>query len=75
MPRVPHDFDFSGLSPAERLLLAQQLLDSVGDDAIADLCPLTPDQFEEIERRSRAADNDEIHSVPLEVALDALRSM
>lgn len=43
----PRDFDFSGLSTRERLLLAKVLLDSV----VVELAPLTP---AEVERRLAA---------------------
>jgi putative addiction module component (TIGR02574 family) len=43
------DIDFSGLSPTERILLAQQLWDSVvADDAVP---PPTPEQCAELDRR------------------------
>ena len=44
--------DLSALSPPERLLLAQQLLDSV----LAETMPLTAQQIEEVRRRAAALD-------------------
>ena len=49
---VDNTSDISGLSATERLLLAQQLLDSV----LNDVAPLTPEQDTEIERRIRDID-------------------
>lgn len=49
----PADFDFSSLSAPERLLLAQQLLDSV----LAEATPLTPQQIAEMHRRAAAIDS------------------
>ena len=42
------------LSPAERILLAQDILDSVVADANPE--PLTPDQLAEIDRRIKAVE-------------------
>lgn len=41
------DFDFSSLSPAERIQLAEDLWDSLPIEAL----PLTPTQVEELRRR------------------------
>lgn len=46
--------DFSHLSPAERILLAEDLWDSVAADQ--DGPPLTPTQHQELQRRLDAAD-------------------
>jgi putative addiction module component (TIGR02574 family) len=50
-------FDYSHLSTAERILLAEDLLDSVA--AKQDAAPLTPAQEEELRRRLAAADRGE----------------
>ena len=44
------DFDFSALSPAERIQLAEDLWDSLPIEAL----PLTPIQVEELRRRRGA---------------------
>jgi putative addiction module component (TIGR02574 family) len=52
------DIDFSGLSPTERILLAQELWDSVvAENAIP---PTTPDQRAEIERRAALVDSGQM---------------
>lgn len=52
-----HPFDFSHLSPAERILLAEDLWDSV--TAKADAPPLSQAQEEELRHRLAAADRGE----------------
>ncbi|HEV3005848.1 MAG TPA: addiction module protein [Pirellulales bacterium] len=49
MPHSTHDFDFSQLSAAQRILLAQSLWDSVEHDAQA--LPFSAEQRAEIQRR------------------------
>ena len=44
-------FDFSDLTPAERLQLAQDLWDSVDSAAGIDVLPLTEEQRAELDRR------------------------
>jgi putative addiction module component (TIGR02574 family) len=56
----PNDFDFTGLSAPERLLLAQQLLDSV----LAEATPLAPQQLAEMQRRAEAIDSNQIACEP-----------
>lgn len=51
----PTDYDFTALSAPERLLLAQQLVDSV----LAEATPLTPSELVAIHRRAAAVDNGE----------------
>jgi putative addiction module component (TIGR02574 family) len=53
-----HRFDFSQLTPAERILLAEDLWDSVA--AEQDAPPLSPEQKEELQRRLAAADRGKI---------------
>jgi putative addiction module component (TIGR02574 family) len=50
--------DFTHLSPAERILLAEDLWDSVASEH--DAPPLSPAQQEELERRVAAADRGEL---------------
>ena len=50
MAKNPY-FDFSGLSPAERLQLAQDLWDSVEDAVGTDVLPLTDEQRAELDYR------------------------
>jgi putative addiction module component (TIGR02574 family) len=50
MAKNPH-FDFSGLTPAERLQLAQDLWDSVEDAVGIDVLPLTDEQRAELDHR------------------------
>ena len=52
------EIDISQLSPAERILLAEDLWDSV--TAEQDAPPLTPEQQQELERRLAAADRGEM---------------
>lgn len=49
----PADFDFTALSAPEKLLLAQQLVDSV----LAEATPLTPSELVEMHRRAAAVDS------------------
>lgn len=64
----PNDFDFSHLSAPERLLLAQQLLDSV----LVEAMPLTPPQLEEVCRRAAAIDRGEATCEPWEQVRQSL---
>lgn len=66
-------YDFSDLSAAERLMLAQQLLDSV----LAETAPLTPPQLAEMRRRRNALESERSHGKRFEfscskLALDSL---
>ena len=58
MSDLTRPFDFSHLSPDERILLAEDLWDSV--TAQQDAPPLTPAQKEELRRRLAAADRGEM---------------
>jgi len=51
------------LSPADRIALAQDLLDSAGDQ---DLPPLTPEQIAEIDRRIAEHERDPSSAISLE---------
>jgi putative addiction module component (TIGR02574 family) len=55
---MTRDLDISRLTPAERIQLAEDLWDSLADDAEA--LPLTPAQREELDRRLAAADRGEV---------------
>lgn len=57
MSSTSRPFDFSHLSPAERILLAEDLWDSVTGDQ--DAPPLTSSQMEELHRRLAASDRGE----------------
>ena len=62
MSHTSRPFDFSHLSPAERILLAEDLWDSVTDEQ--DAPPLTSAQMEELHRRLAAADRGEMTYSP-----------
>jgi putative addiction module component (TIGR02574 family) len=62
MSHSSHPFDFSLLSPAERILLAEDLWDSVAQEQ--DAPDLTPAQKEELHRRLAAADRGEMTYSP-----------
>ena len=55
MPRNIDDINYSHLSPAERLVLVQDILDSVLDESQEQT--LTQAQIAEIDRRCEAIDN------------------
>lgn len=55
-----NDFDFSSLSAPERLLLAQQLLDSV----LAEATPLSHQDLAEMRRRAEAIDTGQARCEP-----------
>jgi|GEM_PF-1897803 len=58
------NIDYSHLSAAERLLLVQDILDSVLADAQTE--PLTPEQIKELDRRCAAVDAGEMATFPWE---------
>ena len=49
--RTNPNFDFSHLTPAERIELAQDLWDSLEDDQVAEAFPLSDEQRAELDRR------------------------
>ncbi len=55
---MTHDIDIASLTPAQRILLAEALWDSVAATQTAP--PLTSAQREELERRMAAADRGEM---------------
>ncbi|MFO0851940.1 MAG: addiction module protein [Gemmataceae bacterium] len=63
MPTL-EQFGLGGLSPEDRLALAEQLWDSVATDLEEQ--PLTPAQRSELERRLALADTDPGRGVPWE---------
>ena len=58
------NIDYSHLSAAERLLLVQDILDSILADAQAE--PLTAAQVRELDRRCAAVDSGEMATYPWE---------
>lgn len=62
MTATSHTIDLATLSPPERLLLAQQLLDSV----LAEALPLSALQLEEVRRRAAAIDAGRVVCEPWE---------
>lgn len=74
MPHPP--FDFSHLSAAERLHLAQQLWDSLHDDPPDDIRvqPLTTEQRAEIERRDAELQSGAVQGIGLDELRQSLLS-
>lgn len=64
MTDSPKDFDFSALTSADRLRLAQDLLDSVAAESQAESLPEW--HLDEAERRAQAIDSGEDECVPWE---------
>ena len=64
MTTIFKDFDFSQLTPAERIALAQDLWDSIHDET--QLAPLPDDQIAEIKRRIAAIDAGTMPMYPWE---------
>lgn len=62
MTGSPSPFDFSELSAAERILLAQALWDSVHEEAIA--ATLTGEQRDELHRRRQQLESGEVQGIP-----------
>lgn len=62
-------FDLTGLTDAERLLLAGELLDM----AYAPAAPLTPAQLAELERRDAEADAGLVRGTPWETVRERLK--
>jgi putative addiction module component (TIGR02574 family) len=77
---VNRSFDFTELTAAERLTLAQELLDSVADDLHSptsghdSMAPFTAEQMAEIRRRAADADAGRITGEPWEVVRVRLNS-
>jgi putative addiction module component (TIGR02574 family) len=62
---MPHSsFDFSPLSPIERIHLVQELWDSIHDDAQA--MPLTAEDRAEINRRHAQLESGEVQGISLD---------
>jgi putative addiction module component (TIGR02574 family) len=66
MSRPLDDIDYLSLSVGERLVLVQDILDSVMAEAQADL--LTPEQLAEIQRRCEDIDAGRVTCVPWDQA-------
>lgn len=66
---APH-FDFSRLSPEERIELAEALWDSLADEPGS--VPLTKGQAAELDRRLEAYRNDRDPGIPWAEALKAI---
>jgi putative addiction module component (TIGR02574 family) len=64
MSHTIKDFDYSHLSAAERILLAQELWDSVLEEAEA--MPLTDTQRDELNRRLAQLESGEVTGLPWE---------
>lgn len=62
-------FDFSHLTPQQRLDLIGELWDSLDHDAV----PLTPAQAAEIDRRRATLDEDIKHGMTAAESLDLLK--
>lgn len=62
-------FDFTGLSDAERILLAGELLDT----AYSPMTPLTPEQIAELEQYDAEADAGRVKGEPWEVVKARLK--
>ncbi|HEY0808567.1 MAG TPA: addiction module protein [Longimicrobiales bacterium] len=67
-------FDFSKLSPTERLQLAQDLWDSVDSAAGLDVLPLSDEQREELERRLAELEANPNEGSPWPEVRDRLKS-
>jgi putative addiction module component (TIGR02574 family) len=66
------DFDFSQLSAADRIMLAQKLWDSVDDQPKA--VPLTTAQREELDRRLAELETGKVQGIPWSAVRDTLRT-
>jgi putative addiction module component (TIGR02574 family) len=64
--KIPPSFDFSDLSNAERLLIAEQLLDGMFDEAVGG--GFTQGQMQEMEARMQAADEGRMKRISWEEA-------
>jgi putative addiction module component (TIGR02574 family) len=66
------DFDFSKLSAAERLMLAQKLWESVDEQVTA--MPLTDGQRAELDRRLAVLETGKVQGIPWSAVRDTLRT-
>jgi putative addiction module component (TIGR02574 family) len=64
MKQPVQDIDYTTLSPAERLILVQDILDSVVVQASDEL--LTPEQIADVERRASELADGKLVTVPWE---------
>jgi len=58
--RPLHEFDFSTLSPVQKMDLADVLYDSAQQELEVATVPLSPEQLKEIDRRCAAMDAGEV---------------
>ncbi len=65
-------FDFSGLTPEERLDLVEQIWEGLAEQSGA--VPLTAAQKAELDRRLEAAERDGGYGIPWEEVLQQIRS-
>lgn len=65
-----HDLDISALTIAQRIQIAQDLLDSVLNETQGEF--FTPEQLHEIDRRVAAADAGKIVGEPMETVFAQL---
>jgi putative addiction module component (TIGR02574 family) len=63
-------FDFSHLTPDERVQLAEELWESLANEPAA--VPLTPVQAEELDRRLAEYQRDRTSGIPWREALDEI---
>lgn len=70
MNHLIDDFDFTQLSPAERIVLAQELWDSVLDEGVA--VQLSPEDMADIERRIADVDAGRVKGEPWGVVRERL---
>lgn len=72
MSQTIKDFDFSQLTAAERILLAQELWDSVHEEAVTP--PLSPVQRDDMKRRWRELESGEVQGLSWEQVRTSLLS-
>jgi putative addiction module component (TIGR02574 family) len=72
MTHTIKDFDFSQLSPSERIMLAETLWESVHDDVQA--ATLTDEQVAELDRRLAELQSGKVQGIPWETFRETLRT-
>jgi len=72
MTHTIKDLDFSQLTAAERIMLAQELWDSVHDEVQA--ATLTDAQVAELDRRLDELQSGKVQGIPWETFRDTLRT-
>jgi putative addiction module component (TIGR02574 family) len=71
MTHIEKDFDFSHLTAAERIMLAQELWDSVHEEVEA--APLTAAQRDELDRRLDELESGKTVGIRWDAVRDTLR--